>query len=48
MHRTMKPSPASLRRFLPFLLWWPRVTRGTLRADEVHPVQGGYWLLRAG
>jgi predicted TPR repeat methyltransferase len=21
--------------------------RGTLRADEVHPVQGGYWLLRA-
>lgn len=22
--------------------------RGTLRADEVHPVQGGYWLLRAG
>ena len=21
--------------------------RGTLRADEVHPVQGGYWVLRA-
>ncbi|MBK9361949.1 MAG: tetratricopeptide repeat protein [Rubrivivax sp.] len=22
--------------------------RGALRADEVHPVQGGYWVLRAG
>jgi SulP family sulfate permease len=27
------PSPASLRRFLPFLAWWPRVNRASLRAD---------------
>ena len=27
------PSPAALRRFLPFLAWWPRVNRASLRAD---------------
>ena len=27
------PSPAALRRYLPFLAWWPRVNRGTLLAD---------------
>ncbi|MGD9951960.1 MAG: SulP family inorganic anion transporter [Burkholderiales bacterium] len=27
------PTPAALARFLPFLAWWPRVNRGTLRAD---------------
>lgn len=27
------PTPAALARFLPFLAWWPRVSRATLRAD---------------
>lgn len=27
------PTPAALARFLPFLAWWPRVGRATLRAD---------------
>jgi sulfate permease, SulP family len=27
------PTPAALSRFLPFLAWWPRVSRTTLRAD---------------
>ena len=48
MHRTMKPSPASLRRFLPFLLWWPRVTRGTLRADLLAGFSGALIVLPQG
>ena len=27
------PTPAAIARFLPFLAWWPRVSRATLRAD---------------
>lgn len=27
------PLPPAVARFLPFLAWWPRVTRATLRAD---------------
>lgn len=27
------PQPSPLARFLPFLAWWPRVNRATLRAD---------------
>ena len=27
------PTPTAIARFLPFLSWWPRVSRATLRAD---------------
>lgn len=33
-------SRAALRRFLPFLVWWPRVNRGTLRADAIAALIG--------
>lgn len=48
MHRAMKPSPASLRRLLPFLLWWPRVTRGALRADLLAGLSGALIVLPQG
>ncbi len=37
-----------LRRLLPFLLWWPRVNRGTLRADAIAGVTGGLILVPQG
>ena len=44
----MRPSSASLRRFLPFLLWWPHVTRGTLRADLLAGLSGALIVLPQG
>ncbi len=40
--------PASLRRFLPFLLWWPRVGRGTFRHDLVAGLTGAIVVLPQG
>jgi len=37
-----------LRRLLPFLLWWPRVTRATLRADLLAGLTGGLILVPQG
>ena len=34
-----------LLRLLPFLRWWPRVDRGTLRADAVACLTGGIVLV---
>ena len=39
---------AALRRLLPFLAWWPRVNRGTLRADAVAGLTGGIVLVPQG
>ncbi len=41
----MKPS---LSRFFPFLLWWPRVDRATLRADLVAGILGAVIVLPQG
>jgi sulfate permease, SulP family len=38
----------ALRRLLPFLTWWPRVNRGTLRADAVAGLTGGMVLVPQG
>lgn len=40
--------PAWLRPFLPFLLWWPRVNRGTLRADLMAGLTGAVVVLPQG
>lgn len=37
-----------LLRLLPFLRWWPRVDRGTLRADAVAGLTGGIVLVPQG
>ena len=37
-----------LRRLLPFLLWWPRVTPATLRADLLAGLTGGLILVPQG
>ena len=39
---------AALRRLLPFLAWWPRVNRGTLRADAIAGLTGGIVLVPQG
>lgn len=44
----MKPSSASLHKFFPFLLWWPHVTRGTLRADLLAGLSGALIVLPQG
>ncbi|MCX7156198.1 MAG: SulP family inorganic anion transporter [Rhodocyclales bacterium] len=44
----MKPSTNLLRRFFPFLLWWPMVTRGTARDDLVAGVTGALIVLPQG
>jgi SulP family sulfate permease len=38
----------SLRRWLPFLQWWPRVNRDTLRADLIAGLTGGLILVPQG
>ncbi|MEK7877410.1 MAG: sulfate permease [Pseudomonadota bacterium] len=38
----------SLSRFFPFLLWWPRVDRATLRADVVAGILGAVIVLPQG
>ncbi|MBI2312374.1 MAG: SulP family inorganic anion transporter [Betaproteobacteria bacterium] len=40
--------PASIRRYLPFLLWWPRVDRGTVRHDLVAGLTGAIVVLPQG
>lgn len=35
-------------RWLPFLTWWPRVDRRTLRADAVAGLTGGMVLVPQG
>jgi SulP family sulfate permease len=44
----MKPPSPSLRKFLPFLLWWPQITRGTLRADLLAGLSGALIVLPQG
>ena len=39
---------AWLQRVLPFLRWWPRVNRGTLRADAIAGLTGGIVLVPQG
>ena len=40
--------PARIRRLLPFLLWWPRVSRKTLRADLLAGLTGAVLALPQG
>ena len=40
--------PDWLLRLLPFLRWWPRVDRGTLRADAIAGLTGGLVLVPQG
>ncbi len=40
--------PPSLRRFLPFLLWWPLVNRGTLKQDLIAGLTGAIVVLPQG
>jgi len=40
--------PAAVRRFLPFLLWWPLVGRGTLKYDFVAGLTGAIVVLPQG
>ncbi len=40
--------PHALARFLPFLAWWPRVTRATLRADAGAALTGAIVVLPQG
>lgn len=42
------PSIAALARFLPFLAWWPRVSRATLRADANAALIGAIVVLPQG
>jgi sulfate permease, SulP family len=42
------PTPAALSRFLPFLAWWPRVSRTTLRADATAALIGAIVVLPQG
>jgi sulfate permease, SulP family len=42
------PTPAALSRFLPFLAWWPRVSRATLRADATAALIGAIVVLPQG
>jgi len=42
------PLPPALARFLPFLAWWPRVTRTTLRADAGAALIGAIVVLPQG
>lgn len=42
------PPPPALARFLPFLAWWPRVTRATLRADAGAALIGAVVVLPQG
>ncbi len=42
------PSPSAAVRWLPFLRWWPRVNRATLRADAVAGLTGGIVLVPQG
>ena len=44
----MRPPSASLRSFLPFLLWWPLLTRGALRADLMAGLSGALIVLPQG
>jgi SulP family sulfate permease len=41
-------SPALLRKLLPFLAWWPRVGRQSLRADAIAGLTGGLILVPQG
>lgn len=42
------PLPPAFARFLPFLAWWPRVTRSTLRADAGAALIGAVVVLPQG
>jgi len=42
------PLPSALPRVLPFLAWWPRVTRATLRADATAALIGAIVVLPQG
>jgi SulP family sulfate permease len=42
------PLPHTVARFLPFLAWWPRVTRATLRADAGAALTGAVVVLPQG
>ncbi|MEX0637604.1 MAG: SulP family inorganic anion transporter, partial [Burkholderiales bacterium] len=42
------PLPPALARLLPFLAWWPRVTRTTLRADAGAALIGAIVVLPQG
>jgi SulP family sulfate permease len=42
------PSLSSVARFLPFLGWWPRVNRATLRADASAALIGAIVVLPQG
>ena len=42
------PAPTSLQRILPFLAWWPRVGRETLRADAIAGLIGAIVVLPQG
>lgn len=42
------PLPPALTNFLPFLAWWPRVTRATLRADANAALIGAIVVLPQG
>lgn len=42
------PLPHAVARFLPFLAWWPRVTRATLRADAGAALTGAIIVLPQG
>lgn len=42
------PLPTAVARFLPFLAWWPRVTRATLRADASAALTGALIVLPQG
>ena len=42
------PAPRRFRNLLPFLRWWPRVTRSTVRADAVAGLVGAIVVLPQG
>lgn len=42
------PLPSALQRVLPFLAWWPRVTRASLRADATAALIGAVVVLPQG
>ncbi|HRP74725.1 MAG TPA: sulfate permease [Rhodocyclaceae bacterium] len=44
----MKPFSPTLRKFFPFLVWWPRVSRNTLRADLLAGLTGALIVLPQG
>ena len=45
---TAPKAPDGWARFCPFLLWWPRVNRVTLRADLIAGAAGAVLVLPQG